>query len=250
VTDAPSPPHRPASLLARFAPLAAIAALLAAAFALGLHKQLSLEALRDNRVALEHFVAAHLVAAAALYMLAYALAVAISLPGALFLTLAGGFLFGTWLGGGATVIAATIGATAIFLAAKTAFGDALRARAAGWLKRFEQGFGDNAFNYLLALRLFPGAPFFIVNLAPAFLGVSLRDYFFATLIGVIPGTLVYSAVGAGLRAAFEAGTAVDPASAARGLFFSPAVIGPVIGLIALSLLPVLAKALRKAPRGL
>ncbi len=237
----------PRRSLVRFAPILAILGLLALAFALGLHKQLSLQALRDNSAAMQAFVADNFIAALALYALVYTLAVAISLPGALFLSLTGGFLFGTWAGGATTWLSATLGATIVFLAARSAFGDVLRERAGPWLQRFETGFRDNAFNYLLALRLFPGAPFFVVNLAPAFLGVKLRDFVLATLVGIIPGTFVYASVGAGLRAAFEAGTDVDPAAAARALFFSPAIIGPVLGLIALSLLPVIAKAMRRKP---
>lgn len=231
--------------LARFLPVLVIVAALALALVFRVHERLSLEALREQREALEAFVAAHLIEALALYMLIYTVATAISLPGGLFLSLAGGFLFGTWLGGSATWISATIGATLIFLAARTAFADVLRERAGPWLAKLEAGFRENAFNFLLALRLFPGAPFFIVNLAPAFLGVSLRDFFFATLLGIIPGTFVFASVGAGLRAAFDAGASVDPAQAARALFFSPAIIGPVLGLIALSLLPVAAKWLRR-----
>jgi len=194
---------------------------------------------------LEAFVSANLWAALALYVLVYATSVAISFPIASVLTLAGGFLFGPWLGGGATVIAATLGATALFVAARTAIGDALRARAGGWLEKLERGFRENAFNYLLALRLFPGAPFFIVNLVPAFFGVKLRDFVLATFIGIIPGTLVYASVGNGLRAAFEAGVSADPAAQGRALLFAPEIILPIVGLIVLSLLPILAKALRK-----
>jgi len=234
---------------ARFAPILVIVAALALAFAFRLHERLSLETLREQGAALQAFVNANFVAAIALYALLYIAVVATSIPVGTALTLAGGFLLGTWLGGGVTVISATLGATIVFLAARSAFGDVLRERAGPWLKRFEAGFRDNAFNYLLALRLFPAAPFFVVNLAPAFLNVKLRDFFFATLIGIIPGTLVYASVGAGLRAAFEAGTDVDPVAAARDLFFSPGIIGPVIGLIALSLLPVIAKALRRNRAG-
>ena len=229
----------------RFAPLLLIVALLGLAFALGLHKQLSLDALRENREALEAFVSEHFITAILIYALVYTIAVAISLPGALFLSLTGGFLFGTWAGGTTTWLSATLGATLVFVAAKTAFGDTLRERAQGWIKRLEDGFRKDAFNYLLALRLFPGAPFFVVNLAPAFLDVKLRDFVLATLIGIIPGTFVYAAVGAGLHAAFAAGTAVDPAAAARDIFFSPAIIGPVIGLILLALMPVVAKAFKR-----
>ncbi|MGE0045314.1 MAG: TVP38/TMEM64 family protein [Hyphomonadaceae bacterium] len=231
------PAQRPRSLV-RFLPLLLIFAALATAFALRLHEQLSLDVLRERREDLQAFVAANLVVALLVFIALYALAVAISIPGALWLTLTGGFLFGTWLGGAATVVAATVGATAIFLAARTALGDALRGRVGPWLSRFERGFQRNAFSYILALRLFPGAPFFVVNLAPAFLGVKLRDFFFATLIGIVPGTFVYAAIGNGLRAAFEAGVAVDPVAAARDLFFSPEIIVPVAGLIVLALLPV------------
>lgn len=243
MTESESPPPRPRSPW-RFAPLVLIVAALAAAYASGLHEHLSLGELRARRLELEAFVAANFILALAIYMAVYALVVAISIPGALWLTLTGGFLFGPWIGGGGTVIAATLGATAIFLAARTALGDALRARAGGWLARLEQGFQRNAFNYLLALRLFPGAPFFIVNLAPAFLGVTLRDFFFATLIGIIPGTLVYASIGNGLRAAFAAGTDVDPAVAARDLLFSPQILLPIIGLIALALAPIIVRMLR------
>jgi uncharacterized membrane protein YdjX (TVP38/TMEM64 family) len=249
VTEAaPTPPSPAKSPLQRFAPLLIILALLGLAFALGLHRQLSLETLRQHRDTLEAFVEANFLAAILIYMGVYLLAVTISLPGALFLSLSGGFLFGTTAGGSATWVSATLGATLVFLAARTAFGDVLRARAQGWIKRLESGFRDNAFNYILALRLFPGAPFFVVNLAPAFLGVKLRDFFLATALGIIPGTFVYAAVGNGLRAAFDAGTAVDPVAAARDIIFSPAIIGPIAGLIALSLLPIIAKAFRrKAP---
>ncbi|NWG54153.1 MAG: TVP38/TMEM64 family protein [Hydrogenophilaceae bacterium] len=240
----PDAAAKPSPLL-RFAPLILIAAALGAAFALGLHRQVSLEALRERQAELEAFVAANLAAALGLYILFYALAVAISFPVASVLTLAGGFLFGPWVGGAATVIAATIGATLLFLAARTAIGDSLRARAGGWLDKLERGFRENAFNYLLALRLFPGAPFFIVNLVPAFFGVKLRDFVLATFIGIIPGTLVYASVGNGLRAAFEAGVSADPAAQGRALLFSPEIILPIAGLILLSLLPIVAKAFRK-----
>ncbi|MBI1251931.1 MAG: TVP38/TMEM64 family protein [Alphaproteobacteria bacterium] len=248
MTESDPPPARKIGWL-RFAPIAVIVLVLGGVLASGVHRRLSLESLRESSAALDALVAQNLPLALAAYIGIYAVAVMISMPGALFLTLTGGFLFGIWMGGAATVIAATIGATGVFLAARTAFGDALRARAGGWLKRLEEGFRDNAFNYLLALRLFPGAPFFIVNLAPAFLNVKLRDFVLATFIGIIPGTLVYSAVGNGLRAAFNAGVDVDPVDAARDLLFSPEIIIPIAGLLLLALLPVAAKAFRRKPQG-
>lgn len=225
-------------------PLALIAVALALALAFRVHEQLSLDALHARAQTLDALVARNLIAALALFALGYALAVTISLPGASILTISGGFLFGTWLGGGAAWVGATIGASLIFLAARTAFGDALRARAGSWLERLSTGFRDNAFSYLLVLRLTPVAPFFIVNVAPAFFNVSLRDYVLATLIGIIPGAFVYAAVGAALRAALATGATSDPKQAAGAIFSSPAVYGPILALVALALIPVAVRALR------
>jgi uncharacterized membrane protein YdjX (TVP38/TMEM64 family) len=232
----------------RFAPIALIAAALALAITFRAHECVSLATLYEQGQALDRFVAANLVVALALYVSLYIAIVTISLPGAGVLTIAGGFLFGAWLGGGAAWIGASIGATLIFLAAKTAFGDALRARAGSWLEKLRDGFRENAFSYLLVLRLTPVAPFFIVNVAPAFFDVKLRDYVLASLLGMIPGTFVYAAVGAGLHAALAAGTHADPAAAAREIFSQPAVYGPVIGLVALALVPIAVRALRRERR--
>ena len=243
-------PSQPApKSLARYIPIVIVAALFALALAFRVHERLSLDALYAQSSALDAFVARNFIAAVAIFMAVYAIAVASSIPGASFLTLSAGFLFGTWLGGAAAWIAATIGATLIFLAARTAFGDALRARAASWLTRLGDGFRRNAFNYLLVLRLTPVAPFFVVNLAPAFFNVKLRDYVLATLLGMIPGAFVYASVGAGLRAALETGAAANPSEAARAILLSPSVFGPILALIALALLPIVLKALRGARAG-
>lgn len=243
MTDTPNAPAK--KNLARFLPIALAAAAFALAFALRLHERLSLDSLYAQSAALDAYVAQNYVAAIVFFMLIYGAAVASSIPGASFLTLSGGFLFGTWVGGTAAWIAATIGATAIFLAARTAFGDVLRARARGWIARLGDGFRADAFSYLLVLRLTPIAPFFVVNLAPAFFNVKLRDYVLATLIGMVPGAFVYASVGAGMRAALETGAAANPSEAARAILLSPAVIGPILALAALALLPVLIKALRR-----
>ena len=233
----------------RFAPIALIAAALALAIAFRLHERLSLTTLYEQGQALDGYVSTHFLLALAVFTLTYALLVMISLPGASFFTIAGGFLFGTWIGGGAAWIGATIGATLIFLAARTAFGDALRARAGSWLERLRDGFRRNAFNYLLVLRLTPVAPFFVVNLAPAFFNVSLRDYVLATLIGMVPGALVYASVGAGMKVALATGAASDPNEAARAILTSPAVYLPIVALIALALLPIAIRALRRPKPG-
>ncbi|HEY4342929.1 MAG TPA: TVP38/TMEM64 family protein [Parvibaculum sp.] len=236
-----SEPAGKKSLPARFWPLGLLALGLIAFFALGLNRYATLDTLRDNREALSGWVAAHKALAVLIYVGAYALMVAFSLPGALVATLTGGFLFGTILGGLATVIAATIGATILFIAAKTAFGDLLRARAGPAIKRMEEGFRENAFSYLLVLRLVPLFPFFLVNLAPAFLGVTLRVFVAATFIGIIPGTFVFASLGNGLGAVFDAGRKPD-----LGLIKEPQVILPLLALAALALVPVLYRRLRRA----
>ena len=164
-------------------------------FALGGHHYLSLETIKANRDALLSFADRHFVAALAIAFVVYAGAVALSLPGALVLSLAMGFIFGRWVGTVLVVIAATVGATLVFLAARYLFADAARRRLGAVGERLNAGFTENAFSYLLFLRLVPAFPFFLVNLAPAFTNVPLRTYVLATLIGIIPGTFVYVNLG-------------------------------------------------------
>ena len=233
-------PSRPARFSARrLLPLAALALAVAAVFAFDLDRYLTFEALRDNRVRLTGFVAQNGVLASVAYVLIYAAAVALSLPGGAVLTIAGGFLFGTLLGGVLVVLAATAGATLLFLIAKTALGDPLRARAGPFLKKMETGFQENALSYLLVLRLIPLFPFFIVNLFPAFLGVHLRTYVLATFVGIIPGSLVYASVGAGLGSVFDRSEAFSPSSV-----LTPQIAVALVGLAILALLPVVYRRLR------
>jgi uncharacterized membrane protein YdjX (TVP38/TMEM64 family) len=224
----------------RWLPLLAIALGAALFFALGLQRYLSLEALKANRDWLNQQVAQHLGLVIGVYVLAYAAVVTLSLPGATVLTLAGGYMFGQGLGTGITVVAATIGATLLFLAARTAFADLLRARAGPWLTRMHDGFKANAFSYLLFLRLVPAFPFFVVNLVPAFLGVELGTFVLATFIGIIPGTFVYTSVGAGLKSVVD-----NESSFSLAHVLTPQVLTALIGLALLSLLPIAYKALRK-----
>ncbi len=203
----PKPPPPKQSHIRRWLPLVGIAALIAAAFASGVHEHLTLTALRENRDWLETQVTTSFGLAVAVYVVAYAVSTAASLPAGTVLTLAGGFLFGPWIGAILTVAGATIGATGIFLAARTALGDSLKARlerSGGALAAMEKGFRDDAMFYLLFLRLTPIFPFFVVNLAPAFLGVRLPLYVWTTFVGIFPGTLVYTFIGSGLGKALEA----------------------------------------------
>ena len=208
--------------LRRLLPLAILAALIAAVFALGLDRYLTLDALRDNRSALLDIVKSNAVAAGAAFIATYAAVVALSLPGATIMTLAGGFLFGVPLGASLTVLGATVGAPAFFLIARSAFGDILRRKAGPFLGRMAEGFGENAFNYLLFLRLVPAFPFWAVNLAPALLGMRLVPFIVATGLGIIPGTVV-----------FDAGGEVSLKNV-----LSPPLLAGLVGLGFLALLPI------------
>lgn len=221
------------ALVRRLAPLAVLLAAIIAFFAFGLHHYLDFEVLREHREQLLELVARHPLLAPLAFMALYAAVIALSVPGGAVLTIAGGFLFGVVAGSAYVVVAATLGATAVFLIAKTALGDFLRAKAGPRIRRMEEGFREDAFSYLLVLRLIPIFPFWLVNIVPAFLGVAVGTYVLGTFLGIIPGSLVFASVGNGLGAVFDAGGTPD-----LGIIFEPAIIGPIIGLALLALLPI------------
>ncbi|MBT3350785.1 MAG: TVP38/TMEM64 family protein [Nitrospinaceae bacterium] len=219
--------------LKRFAPLVVLAAGLGAFFALGLDRYLSFGALRENRFLLIGLVEAYGFAAAVAYMVLYAAVVAFSIPGGLVMSISGGFLFGALWGTLYIVVGATVGATILFIIAKTVLGDFLRAKAGPWLKKMEAGFQRDALSYLLVLRLVPIFPFFVVNLVPAFLGVRLSTYVIGTFVGVIPGTFVFASVGAGLGSIFDGGGEFSLSG-----IMTPEIVTALVGLGVLSLIPV------------
>jgi uncharacterized membrane protein YdjX (TVP38/TMEM64 family) len=182
----------------KLAIVAAFVAAVVAFFAFDGPRFLSLDSVKANRDALLAFAQRHFVAALALAFLVYAGATALSLPGGLVLSLTMGFVFGRWVGTALVVVAATVGATLVFLAARYLFADAARRKLGALGERINAGFTDNAFSWLLFLRLVPLFPFFLVNLAPAFTSVPLRTYVLATAIGIIPGTFVYVNLGQAL----------------------------------------------------
>ncbi|WP_419903650.1 TVP38/TMEM64 family protein [Kiloniella sp.] len=224
----------------RMLPLLLLGAGLAVVYSMGWHRFLSFEALQENRDVLDGFVQERGFIAILTFLGLYTVAIAFSIPGGSFLTIAGGFLFGTWFGGSYAVLAATVGSTLVFLAAKFAFRDFFHERAKGYLKKMEAGFHENELSYLLVLRLVPLFPFWLVNLVPAFVGVSLRNYMIATFIGIIPGTFVYASVGNGLDAIFRSGETPD-----LGIILKPEILMPIMGLALLSLIPVLYKRICK-----
>jgi uncharacterized membrane protein YdjX (TVP38/TMEM64 family) len=237
-------PPRPKPVWLRVLPLALLCAGFAAFFALGWHHHVSFETIRMHRAMLMDWVQRWGALAVFAYVAGYAAMAAFSIPGGALATIAGGYLFGLWLGAASSVVGATIGAVAVFLAARTAFGDVLRAKAGGALKRMEEGFRRDAFSYLLVLRLVPIFPFWLVNLVPAFSGVSLRAYALATLIGIVPGGLVFASVGSGLGDILDRGETPD-----LKIVFRWNILLPILGLALLALLPVAVKKLQaRKPR--
>ncbi len=221
----------------RFVPLMILIAAVIAIFASGVGRYLNLEALQTHEAALRGFVDANLALALLAFIAVYALATAVSFPGAVVLTLAGGYLFGTWTGGAATVIGATIGAIMVFYVVQTSLGAALRAKAeadGGTLKKVIDGVGQGAFGYILTLRLIPLAPFWLVNVAAALAHVPLRAYALATFIGIMPATFIYSGIGSGIGALVERGETPD-----LGVIFEPRVLLPLVALGLLSLVTTL-----------
>jgi uncharacterized membrane protein YdjX (TVP38/TMEM64 family) len=186
----------------RFLPLLVAGCILGVIVAKGWHRVLTLENVFAFRDRFQEFIGAHWLLAALGYIAAYALAVALSVPGAAILTLSGGLMFGWWLGGAAAVIGATLGALVLFLIARTAFGEALRAKAGPAINGLVEGFNKDAFSYLLFLRLVPAFPFFIVNIAAALFGVPFRTYAVATFFGIMPATFAFASIGAGLDSVF------------------------------------------------
>jgi uncharacterized membrane protein YdjX (TVP38/TMEM64 family) len=219
----------------RFAPLALIVLVLCLVFGTGLNRYLSIDELAAKREALLDLVQAHPILGLLAYTLAYVLVVAFSIPGAMIMTMTGGFLFGPWLGAAAAVTGASIGATIMFFVARSALGETLRKRvkAGGLMDRIQAGVRANAFSYLLVLRLIPAVPFWLCNIAAGFVHIPIGTYVAATVLGIIPSTVIYAGIGSGLGHVFDAGGKPD-----LSLVLAPEVMAPLIGLAVISLAPV------------
>jgi uncharacterized membrane protein YdjX (TVP38/TMEM64 family) len=233
--------------------LALILLAVAGLYATGWHRELSLEALVRHRATIAALVADHRLAALMGFIAFYAVAAGSSLPGVVLLTIGAGAVFGAALGGLAAIIGATAGATGVFLIARSAIGTALARRAGPLAKRFAKGFRDDAFNYLLFMRLVPVFPIWLVNVMPALCGVRLATYVAATAIGVVPMTLAFAFFGAGLDSVLAAEVAQYRACLAAGgadcqlAFDITTVMTPqlVLGLVALGLAALIPVALRR-----
>jgi uncharacterized membrane protein YdjX (TVP38/TMEM64 family) len=207
-----------------------------------LRDYLSFETLRENRQALLEFRDANYALTVLVFMAVYVLIVAFSLPGATVATLTGGFLFATFPGALFNITAATIGAVGIFLAARWGLGERLAARmesSDGAVKKIKDGIDENQWSMLFLIRLVPAVPFFVANLVPALVGVPLSRFAISTFVGIIPGGVVYTSVGAGLGEVFARGETPN-----LGIIFEPHILLPILGLCVLAALPIVIKALR------
>jgi uncharacterized membrane protein YdjX (TVP38/TMEM64 family) len=201
-------------------------------FYLDLGRYLSLESLKANRDNLLAFTEANYTAAVILFIVTYVVVTGLSLPGAVILTLAGGFVFGSVPATFYVNVGATGGATLAFLAARYVLRDWVEHKFGRWLEPLQQGFARNAFSYLMTLRLIPLFPFFVINLVSGLTRVSVGTYVAATALGIIPGSFVYAYAGRQL------GTINSIKEIA-----SPHVLGAFLLLGALALAPVLYKRL-------
>lgn len=200
---------------------------------LDLQRLLSFETLSRHHAELTAWVAAHRGVAELVFVVGYAIVVAFSLPVAILMTPLGGFLFGMWMGAALSVLGATAGSIAIFLAARTAFYDLFHARAGVALARLEDGFRRDSFSYLLFLRLVPIFPFWLINIVSALLGMRLDRFVLATAIGIVPAALIYAGLGDGFGLLFAKGERPD-----LGIIFQWRILGPLLGLAVLALIPV------------
>ena len=217
----------------RVLPIVAVAGLLVVAWTMLPRGAAAWRFLGQHQAAWHEMVASRPALAALAYVACYAVVVGLSLPAGGLLTVAGGLLFGTWRGGALAVLAASVGATLLFLLARTTLGASLARRAKPLVERLRPGLERDGFSWLLALRLIPVVPFWLTNLAPALLGMRLRPFVAATLLGIAPATFVLAGVGSGIGEVLAAGRAPD-----LSVVLSPPVLLPLLGLAALALVPV------------
>ncbi|AHE68116.1 hypothetical protein Loa_02579 [Legionella oakridgensis ATCC 33761 = DSM 21215] len=205
-----------------------------------MYRYLSFENLKLHREILLAWMEKNFMQVFLSFMVIYIVLVAISVPGATILTMTAGFLFGPVLGLLAVVISATIGALIVFLAVDLALREWIANKTSQWIKVMEKGFQENAFSYLLFLRLIPLFPFWILNIVPALLGISKRSFVLATCLGILPGSLVYVMVGDGIGHLIDTHQKPD-----FSLIYDPKILLPMMALAFLLLLPVLYKQFKK-----
>jgi uncharacterized membrane protein YdjX (TVP38/TMEM64 family) len=232
-------PHRMLALLKRFGPAVLVLAAIVAAFVSGITRHLSLHELRDRRELLQAMVHLHPILSAFAYLGAYSVVIALSLPAALPMTLAGGLLFGPIVGGLAAAAGCTLGGTVVFLVCRTAAGDILHRAASPRIAEIEDGVRRDAFFYILTLRLIPITPFGLATIALGFLEIPLATFVGATLLGILPISFIYASLGSSLNRAFATHQRLNLHSLVQ-----PQIVMALVGLALLALAPILLRVLR------
>jgi len=246
------------SNFSRWLPLAALLAVMAGCYALGLQRYLSIQSLVEHQAQFQDFVALHLLEAVAIYFALYVAVVTLSLPGAGLLSIVGGFIFGWVISAPVTILAATIGAIAVFKIVQTSLGTTIAAKAGPFVQKLSAGFEKDAMNYLLFLRLVPAFPFFAINAVAGLTRISLRTFAVGTFIGIIPGSVAFAFVGRGLGSVLDAtrnahaaclgqnAAAPCPYEFSLSSLITPQLLWAFAALGAVSLIPVLLKKWKSA----
>lgn len=239
--------RRSKGLAGRLMPVAVIVAGLAFAYAMGWLEYFDFDTFLENRERLAGYVRDNVLRASLIYVAIYVVAVAFSFPGASLLTIIGGFVFGWLLAGILTVVAAPIGASIIYFAARTAVGDFLvekmKRNAGPRIRQLAEGFQEDAFSYLLTIRLAPVFPFWVVNIAPAIFNVPLHTYFAATVIGIVPGTFAYAFLGEGIDSVVEAHQAAGTEPSVGDLV-TPEITAAFVALAVVAIIPPVIRKLK------
>ena len=207
--------------------LAFLIAAVAAFFVFDLGNYLTLDSLKARQADLAALLDNRPLLIIGGFFLLYVATTALSLPGAVILTLAAGAIFGLWLGTLIVSFASAIGASLAFLSSRTILRDWVKARFGKRVAAIDRGIEKDGASYLLTLRLIPAFPFFLINLAMGLTTMRLVTFYIVSQIGMLPGTVIF--VNAGTRLA-----AID----SPGDVLNPTLIG---SFVLLGLFPLIAK---------
>ena len=196
---------------ARLLVIALIALVVLAFFAAGGPRYVSFEYLKGQAASFQEYYQTRRLQTAAAYFLVYVLVTALSLPGALVMTLAGGAIFGLLWGTVVVSFASSSGATLAFLASRFVLREWVRDRFARFFEPIDAGMRREGAFYLFTLRLIPAVPFFAINLAMGLTAMRVRTFYGVSQLGMLPGTLVFVAAGSRLAAIESPAGILSPA---------------------------------------
>ena len=178
-------------LIQRIAIVGAIIVLIVLFKVLGLGQYLTLDYLKSSQEKFAILYNNNQVAVIAVYMLIYIAVTALSLPGAAVMTLAGGAMFGFWVGFIVVSFASTIGATLACFVARFLLRDWVQNKFGDKLTAINEGIAKEGAFYLFSLRLVPIFPFFIINLVLGLTNMNLLTFYWVSQVGMLPGTMVF-----------------------------------------------------------